>query len=98
MNPAAPALRADADEIIRRSIQAVLPDEAVRRALSGKKFSGRIYLLAVGKAAWQMAAAACDTLGERIDRGVVVTKYGHLRGELTRLALYEAAAVEVGEL
>ena len=52
MNPAAPALRADADEIIRRSLQAVLPDEAVRRALSGKEFSGKIYLLAVGKAAW----------------------------------------------
>ena len=48
MSPAAPALRADADEIIRRSLQAVLPDEAVRRALSGKEFSGRIYLLAVG--------------------------------------------------
>ena len=51
---------------------------------------GRLVVVAIGKAAWQMAAAACDTLGERIDRGVVVTKYGHLRGELTRLALYEA--------
>ena len=73
MNPAAPALRADADEIIRRSLQAVLPDEAVRRALSGKEFSGRIYLLAVGKAAWQMAQAALPILPP-IEEGIVITK------------------------
>ena len=46
------SLRSDANTIIERSIQAVLPDEAVRRALSGRKFSGRVLLVAAGKAAW----------------------------------------------
>lgn len=89
MNPAAPALRADADEIIRRSIQAVLPDEAVRRALSGKEFSGRIYLLAIGKAAWQMAQAALPILPP-IEEGIVITKYGHAKGALKNCRIFEA--------
>ena len=55
-----PSLREDAQVIIRRSIQAVLPDEAMRRALQGRVFTGRVVLIAAGKAAWQMAKDACD--------------------------------------
>ena len=47
-----PTLRRDADAIIRSSLNAVLPDEAVRRAL--KAFAprgGRVLLVAAGKAA-----------------------------------------------
>ena len=85
------SLREDADRIIEAALRDALPDVAVRRELERlPEEEGRLVVVAIGKAAWQMAAAACDTLGERIDRGVVVTKYGHLRGELTRLALYEA--------
>ena len=62
-------LRQDANQIIKESINRVLPDEAVRRVLMGSdlfgKKSGRIYLVAVGKAAWQMAAAAQIILGEK---------------------------------
>lgn len=84
-------LREDADRIIAAALRDALPDVAVRRELERlPEEEGRLVVVAIGKAAWQMAAAACDTLGKRIDRGVVVTKYGHLRGELTRLALYEA--------
>ncbi len=84
-------LREDADRIIAAALRDALPDVAVRRELERlPEEEGRLVVVAIGKAAWQMAAAACDTLGERIDRGVVITKYGHLRGELTRLALYEA--------
>lgn len=84
-------LREDADRIIAAALRDALPDVAVRRELERlPEEEGRLVVVAIGKAAWQMAAAACDTLGERIDRGVVVTKYGHLRGKLTRLALYEA--------
>lgn len=84
-------LREDADRIIAAALRDALPDVAVRRELERlPEEEGRLVVVAIGKAAWQMAAAACDTLGERIDQGVVVTKYGHLRGELTRLALYEA--------
>lgn len=84
-------LREDADRIIAAALRDALPDVAVRRELERlPEEEGRLVVVAIGKAAWQMAAAACDTLGERIDRGVVVTKYGHLRGELTRLVLCEA--------
>ena len=82
-------LRQDADAIIRTAIAAVLPDEAVRRALKGRHFPGRVLLVAAGKAAWQMARAAVEALGP-VDAGVVVTKYGHVQGQLPGVACYEA--------
>lgn len=83
-------LRADADAIIAASINAVKPDEAVSRALKGRAFSGRVVLVAAGKAAWQMAKAAHDCLGNRIDAGVVVTKYDHVMGPIADFVCCEA--------
>ena len=83
-------LRKDADAIIASSLNAVLPDEAVRRAL--KAFApkgGRVLLVAAGKAAWQMAHAAVEAL-DRVDGGVVVTKYEHVKGEILGVNCYEA--------
>ena len=83
-------LRQDAEAIIRSSLNAVLPDEAVRRALKTfRPGKGRVLLVAAGKAAWQMAHAAVETLG-RVDGGVVVTKYGHGKGEIPGVDCYEA--------
>lgn len=82
-------LRSHADQIVRASIAAVLPDEAVKKALSGQEFSGNVYLVSAGKAAWQMAKAAWDLLGSRICKGVVVTKYGHCMGQIGDFACYE---------
>ena len=67
-------LRNIADSIIDAAIKAVLPDEAVKRALENKELAGKVVLVAAGKAAWQMAKAASDYLGDRIDKGVVITK------------------------
>ena len=83
-------LRANADAIIASAINAVKPDEAVSRALSGKEFPGRVFLVAAGKAAWQMAKAAYDCLGRRIDSGVVVTKYDHVMGPIANFICHEA--------
>ena len=83
-------LREDAKFIYTRAIEAVLPDEAVRRALSGQRFPGRVVLVAVGKAAWRMASAAKDALGERIDTGIVITKYGHVKGAIPGVVCREA--------
>ena len=83
-------LRRDADRIVEGAIAAVLPDEAVRRALEGRSFAGRVLLVAAGKAAWQMASAASACLGDRIERGVVVTKYGHVKGPIDRCTCFEA--------
>ena len=63
------------ESIVSAAIHAVLPDVAVVRALQGYRFgTGKIVLVAEGKAAWQMANAASDCLGDRIADGVVVTK------------------------
>ena len=84
-------LREDAEKIIQAALQAALPDTAVRKALAEASFGpGRLVLVAAGKAAWQMAAAAVEALGDRLDGGVVVTKYGHSKGPLGTLRICEA--------
>ena len=83
-------LRSHADRIVREAIAAVQPDAAVQRALSGIEFPGRVLLVAAGKAAWQMAKAASDCLGDRIENGVVVTKYGHVMVPIANFTCFEA--------
>lgn len=83
-------LRDDANTIITASINAVKPDEAVKRALSNQTFPGRVLLVSAGKAAWQMANAAYSCLGDRIENGVVVTKYDHVMGPIANFTCCEA--------
>jgi glycerate 2-kinase len=84
-------LKSDAEIIIKDAIQKVLPDEAVVSALKGKTFdTGRIYVVAAGKAAWQMAKTASDILKEQITAGIVITKYGHVKGNISNITCFEA--------
>ncbi len=84
-------LREDCDFIVRQAISAVQPHAAVARALNGKIFGkGRVILVAIGKAAWSMADAAKQVLGETIHQGIVITKYGHSMGEIGGISIYEA--------
>ena len=83
-------MREHADQIVREAIAAVQPDAAVQRALKSMEFSGRVLLVAAGKAAWQMAKAASDCLGDRIENGVVVTKYDHVMGPIANFTCFEA--------
>lgn len=83
-------LREQAVRIVTASLRAVMPDRAVQRAL--EEFTpgpGRTLLVAVGKAAWQMAHAAVSVLG-KVDGGLVVTKYGHVRGAIPGVVCCEA--------
>lgn len=83
-------LREQALDIVTASLTAVMPDRAVQRAL--ERFTpgpGRTLLVAVGKAAWQMAHAAVSVLG-KVDGGLVVTKYGHVRGSIPGVVCCEA--------
>ncbi|MBR1635996.1 MAG: glycerate kinase [Lachnospiraceae bacterium] len=83
-------LRKMADQIVKESIRRVLPDEAVKRALKGfAPPEGKLILVSAGKAAWQMAAAAVQVL-PRIDSGMVITKYGHVKGKLPGILCKEA--------
>ena len=84
-------LRSDADFITKASIQAALPDTAVKKALKDfPEVKGNVILIATGKAAWQMAAAGYQELGSKIKNGVVVTKYDHSKGPIGNLKIYEA--------
>ncbi|MBR2048162.1 MAG: DUF4147 domain-containing protein [Oscillospiraceae bacterium] len=83
-------LRDHAEQIARGAIRAVCPDEAVRRALGNVTLTGRVYLVAAGKAAWQMAAAAVNALPVSLTRGIVVTKYDHVMGPLPSIECFEA--------
>ena len=49
----------DAKRILHTAIQASLPDEAVKKFIDGKTFAfeGRVIVIAIGKAAWNMAQA-----------------------------------------
>lgn len=84
-------LREEADYIVNKAISSALPDEAVRQALKTKDFGeGKIYMVAVGKAAWQMAKTASDCLDKKIEKGICISKYGHMKGELPNVECYEA--------
>lgn len=85
-------LKKDADYIIDTSIKAVLPDEAVRRALIDFNMpKGKLYLVSVGKAGWKMAQTAIDILGSKsIYKGIVITKYDHCVYPLEGVELCEA--------
>ena len=84
-------LREEADKIIKEAITKVLPDEAVKQALKNRKpVKGKLYLVAVGKAAWQMANAAANLLNGQIEKGIVITKYGHIQGDIPGIECFEA--------
>ncbi len=83
-------LRQDADRIVQSALTAVLPDEAVRKALKEyRPGGGKTLLVSVGKAAWQMAKTAVETL-PHVDAGLVITKYGHVNGPLSGIRCFEA--------
>ncbi len=86
-------LKGDLHRIQEAALRAVDPERAVRRYLRREERTiyvgeqswalpagGRVLVVAVGKAAPGMAAAAGDVLGELATEGVVVTKYEHAAG------------------
>ena len=84
-------LRNDCDQIVRQAIAAVQPDAAVRRALKDIPLpQGRLVLVSVGKAAWSMARAAYDCVGDQLSDGIVITKHGYAQGPIGQLRIREA--------
>jgi len=74
-------LREDALAILSASLAAANANAAVKRRLIASNFRlraiDRVFLIAIGKAAPQMAEAVEEKLGERLTRGLIVTKHGH---------------------
>ena len=89
-------MRDEAMKIGLQAIESVLPETAVKAALRGEEFAerlngpGKVVLVAIGKAAWRMAKAASEALGERLGGGTVVTKYDHSMGEIPGVEIFEA--------
>ncbi len=83
-------LRIDAEKAAYTAINAVMPEGAVRRALLGKQFPGRVFLIAAGKAAPRMARAALAVLAVPVTDGLVISKYGHFDEPLSGLRCFEA--------
>ena len=83
-------LRIDAEKAAYTAINAVMPEGAVRRALLGKQFPGRVFLIAAGKAAPRMARAALSVLTVPVTEGLVISKYGHFDGPIGPLRCFEA--------
>ncbi len=80
----------DVDYIVAKALRDSSPKEAVQKALSSfVPPRGKLVLVAIGKAAWTMAAAAYETLGDAIDSGVVITKHGHSQGAIGALLIRE---------
>lgn len=93
----------DLAAIARTAIAEVAPEHAIQGMVektgdtlhvSGRAYDlagyERIVVLAAGKAAAPMARALEDLLGERLTRGVAVTKYGHGL-DLERIEVLEAS-------
>ena len=84
-------IRDDAQLIIKEAIDRAMPDNAVKAALGSVSLPHKVKLVAIGKAGYQMARAAYDHLGSRIEKGVIITKYGHSAGSFSEdIAIYEA--------
>jgi hydroxypyruvate reductase len=96
-------LRADALAIFRAALEAANANHAVRLHLQRNEgvlcagqarfeLSGieRIVLMAVGKAAPQMAEAVEHVIGGRLTRGLVVTKHGHAASYAGRCEVIES--------
>lgn len=94
----------------REALQAVDPRRSVQRSLewdganlrvAGREVDiregARLVVIAIGKAAPDMAQGAVDVLGERIDDGFILTKEGHPRLEVAGFEAREASHPVPGE-
>jgi glycerate 2-kinase len=95
-------LRKAARQIFEAAVQAVDPAAAIHRHMrrEGMRLTigdevldlsaiRQIVVVGLGKAGASMAGAVEEILGERIHRGVVVTKYGHVQ-PMNTIRLHEA--------
>ncbi len=92
--PVADSMLKQAEQILLNAVRDALPGAAVRKALCTlPSYTGRLLLVAVGKAAWEMANEAWRELSKtnrQPEKGIVVTKTGYARGPIGSLQILEA--------
>ena len=77
----------DAKKICQSAIKDCVVEDNVINYLETLDIKKDVYLLAVGKAAFSMAKAASRII--RIKKGIVITKYGHVKGKINNTEIYE---------
>lgn len=86
-------LREHAKIIYETAIRENMSNEAVKRAVYEQiekntpnfvNKVGKLSLISIGKAGWEMAKSAYEILKDKIDVGVVITKYSHIPKEYRR--------------
>jgi glycerate 2-kinase len=95
-------LRRDAKAIFRAALAAADAGNAVRAHLSLRRgilkvgnhrfplqSFDRVFLIAVGKAAVEMAAAVETIVGNRLTAGIAITKHGHANSRLRKIPILE---------
>ena len=75
-------LKKNALDIIRYAIKRADPHDATLEILKKLNIEncGKLFVFGIGKAAVPMTKAAIEFFGEKIDSGLVVTKYDHAKG------------------
>ncbi|RMG72851.1 MAG: glycerate kinase [Nitrospirae bacterium] len=90
-------MREEIEQIYREALKGINPETRVVKQLSSQGWltetGGQIYLVAFGKAACPMTRGALSVLGNRLKRGIVITKDDHSKGFNfpDRVELYEAS-------
>lgn len=74
--------------LINPLIKEINPENAVIYSLKGITYLGDVILLAIGKAAWNMANAASQVIDYK--QGFILTKYNHSQGEIPNFKIFEA--------
>ena len=64
-------------EIFQSALAAVNGRACVRERLKERPLPGKVYLIAVGKAACAMAQGALDVMGNNLVDALIITKKGH---------------------
>ena len=77
-------------EILKKAIELADPYKAVLNYLEKIEVEGDLFVVGFGKAACPMAKAVEDKMLNRIEEGVVVTKYGH-SFPLKKIKVFEAS-------
>lgn len=77
--------------ILYSAIATLTPADDMKRVITKlPKCNGRLILISVGEAAWDMAATVTKLLGEKVSRGIVITGYHGAKGTLEGLMVFEA--------
>ncbi len=84
-------MKSDALKIVESIIKELDPSKVLKDHLEKTNLPENLYVVAIGKAAWEMAKAASDLLNGKISSGFIITKHGHSKGNLPKFEIKEAS-------